>query len=200
MDPINHNSDVEPWLSSALIEYANAEPRAGLEDRILANLQAQRRRITQRQRWWWAEAGAVATAAVIALSVWLGQNNRAQTPGGPSIAARPSAGAEPRPLLSPDVPSRGCAVTRLFPVQPRRRSSARHPAAEPRAVDSKLDKFPAPAPLSDQEELLARYVEEFPQRAALIARAQTELQQRTELEMAAPWPINADLNHHEQQQ
>jgi hypothetical protein len=61
-----------------------------------------------------------------------------------------------------------------------------------------LEQFPTPTPLSDQEKLLARYVQEFPQRAALIARAQTQLRKRDEFEMAAPWPKNTDSNGSEQ--
>jgi hypothetical protein len=198
MDPMNHNNNVEPWLESALGQYASAEPRAGLEGRILANLQAERRRMTQRKRWWWASAGTVAAAAAIALAVWLGHNDRAHAPGGGTMTARRDAGAEPRPMVSPEVPpltspaqraTKDCVVTGLCPVHARRSHAA-----------PRLDQFPAPAPLSDQEKLLARYVQQFPQRAALIARAQTELQQRTELEMAAPWPNNADFNHQERQQ
>jgi hypothetical protein len=42
--------------------------------------------------------------------------------------------------------------------------------------------------LTDQEKMLALYVRDFPGKAALVARAQTELHKQDELEMAAPWP------------
>jgi hypothetical protein len=35
--------------------------------------------------------------------------------------------------------------------------------------------FPSPAPLSEQERMLAGYVQQFPQQAVLMARAQTKL-------------------------
>jgi hypothetical protein len=60
--------------------------------------------------------------------------------------------------------------------------------AEQLAQAPKMEQFPAPSPLTDQEKMLARYVRNFPERAALMARAQTELRKRDELEMAAPFP------------
>lgn len=42
------------------------------------------------------------------------------------------------------------------------------------ATGPKLDQFPSPQPLTEQELALARYVREFPQEADLIATAQVE--------------------------
>jgi hypothetical protein len=201
MDPTNHKNNVEAWLESALGQYAKAEPRAGLEGRILANLQTERRRIAERNRWWWTSVGTVAAVAAVALAVWLGHAPSTRTPNEAGHTATNDAGRETGPSVSPEVhpptqrATKACGATGLCPVQPRRSDGAKHQSATPR-----LDQFPAPAPLSDQEKLLARYVEQFPQRAALIARAQTDLRQQTELEMAATWPSNADFNHQEQQQ
>jgi len=47
----------------------------------------------------------------------------------------------------------------------------------------KLDQFPSPRPLSEQELALARYVNEFPQEAMLIARAQEEYEKEIQREM-----------------
>jgi Zn-dependent M16 (insulinase) family peptidase len=46
------------------------------------------------------------------------------------------------------------------------------------ASGPKLDRFPSPQPLSDQEKLLASYVADDPHHAVLIARAQAELEKR----------------------
>jgi hypothetical protein len=54
--------------------------------------------------------------------------------------------------------------------------------------------------MNEQEKMLARYVQEFPQRAALVARAQTELQNRDQREMSAPWPKNAESTRSDQQE
>jgi hypothetical protein len=210
MDPTNRKNDVDEWLDSALGQYSNAQPRAGLESRILANLQAERRRLAERKRWWWASAGTMAAAAAIALAVWLGHTSNRHSPNEPSLTAKHDAQSVPRTQVSPEVhpitpptqyeDEKDCVVMGLFPVEARRSPAHRHQATEVRSDEPRLAQFPAPAPLSDQEKLLARYVEQFPQRAALIARAQTDLRQQTELEMAAPWPRNADFNHQEQQQ
>jgi hypothetical protein len=42
----------------------------------------------------------------------------------------------------------------------------------------KSEQFPSPQPLSEQEKLLASYVERFPEHAVLVARAQAQLEQR----------------------
>jgi len=39
----------------------------------------------------------------------------------------------------------------------------------------KLDQFPSPQPLSDQERILASYVMNYPEQAALVARARAEI-------------------------
>jgi hypothetical protein len=58
----------------------------------------------------------------------------------------------------------------------------------------KLDQFPSPHPLSEQEELLQRYVAENPERAVLVARARMEVQERDLEEMKAlPGDRPADL-------
>ncbi len=50
------------------------------------------------------------------------------------------------------------------------------PRATPAVVASgpKLDQFPSPRPLSEQEKILASYVTKYPKHAALIAQARAE--------------------------
>jgi hypothetical protein len=198
MDPNNTKKDIDQWLDAALGQYGKAEPRAGLETRILANLRAETDRAASKRRWW-AAAGMVAATAAIAAVIWLGRGDRVRTPAGAgTTTARRDAGSGDRPSQDPTV--------RPVPQQlleQGARNAIRRPPTRPRPPEvthvAKAEQFPTPAPLSDQEKLLVRYVQEFPQRAALIARAQTELRKRTELEMAAPWP-NADANAFEQQE
>ena len=42
------------------------------------------------------------------------------------------------------------------------------------ADNPKLDQFPSPQPLSEQEKILESYVANYPEHAALIARARAE--------------------------
>jgi hypothetical protein len=206
MDPIERKRDVDQWLEAALSQYGKAEPRTGLKSRVLASLQAERNRVASTRRWWWG--AALAAVAAIVAAVWLGLGERARTPAGAdSVAIRHDDGAGDHPTI--DRPAIDRPATHPVP-----RSSAeqlarrvwRRPPSQPTpytpevAYAARLERFPAPTPLSDQEKLLARYVQQFPQRAALIARAQTDLRERNELEMAAPWPKKADSNSLEQQQ
>jgi hypothetical protein len=55
----------------------------------------------------------------------------------------------------------------------------------PISVEPRLEQFPSPAPLSEQEEMLVRYIRERPHEAALIARAQAELLKQ-DLQQFAP--------------
>ena len=51
------------------------------------------------------------------------------------------------------------------------------------AAEARLDRFPSPQPLSEQELALARYVSEFPQEATLVARTQAEFENEIQQKM-----------------
>jgi hypothetical protein len=48
------------------------------------------------------------------------------------------------------------------------------------AATPKLDQFPSPRPLSEQEQILMSYVARYPENAALVAQAQAEEREREE--------------------
>jgi hypothetical protein len=181
----NKEREVEQWLDAALGQYGTIEPRAGLESRVLANLQAERSRRAEQRRWWWT-VGTVAVAAAIVAAVWVGESGSRKVP--PITAKTPTTHREETGTPREPAPR--------LPVADQAREVPRHPRADQtiRQVAAlkppKLEQFPTPSPLSAQEEMLARYVQEFPQRATLMARAQTELRKQDEREMAAPWPTN----------
>lgn len=79
------NSFEERWLEETLSRYSAAEPRVGLETRILVNLQAQA--ASRQRRWGYAFAGAagVVLAIVAMTNLWT-----KKTTGSASIAARPA--------------------------------------------------------------------------------------------------------------
>ena len=180
MDPNRTERDVDQWLESALSQYGKAEPRAGLESRVLANLQAERNRIASRRRWWWAAGSAAALAAIVA-GVWVGEAGRGRNPGS-------TAGTS--------TTTRREAVRRLIPPEPA--PQVAHPAREVaqrrpanRAVRDlavartpKLAQFPSPQPLSEQEQVLVSYVANYPESAALVAQARAEALQRDREEEA----------------
>jgi len=114
---------LDAWLDDALARYSAAEPRPGLERRVLESLGAQTRRTPR--RWWkaWAPALATAAAAAIVVVVVLSrspevpvvaQNTTAQPPATASGQAsgtepmgttKESAGAVPAGRPSPREPS-----------------------------------------------------------------------------------------------
>jgi hypothetical protein len=189
MDPIERerDRDVEgglddQWLESALIQFGKAEPRVGLENRLLANLRADRAQAYLRRRWWRA-LGMVASLAAILVAVRVEERDREWKPGSRSQAETSTTNrAEARELVQP----------RPIPqiVHPAREVVLRRPAHRPTrdlavASTPKLAQFPSPQPLSEQERILASYVAKYPEHAALVAQARAEaLQQDSEEEAA----------------
>ena len=171
------NNLPEKLLDGVLKQYSNVEPRTGLEARLLANIRIERERIGDRRWSWIAALAATAVAAVLGAIMFLIRKPDVRpqavaihaTPG--SIAKDATA-ATMKPLFA-DGQSRSFSRRRVRPIGP---------AIVPVDDSPKLEQFPSPRPLSEQEELLARYVAERPQEARLVAHAQAELLQRDLLE------------------
>jgi len=197
--------DVDRWLDDGLAQYAKAEPRVGLEGRVLARLAGAREESRRTLRWSaWTFGAAFAMALAL---LWLGGLDRRPVPQAPVAKVAAQAG---RPISTDDRSSADAgaheAAKHVFVAGrgesahgevERNRFGGQRPAQEDVAgtedasVGPKLDQFPSPSPLTDQERMLVRYVQDFPQKAQLMARAQTELRKQDELEMAAPWPAKA---------
>ena len=187
MDPIERerDRDVEgglddQWLESALIQFGKAEPRVGLENRLLANLRAERAQAYLRRRWWRA-LGMVASLAAILVAVRVEERDRERKPES-TAATSTTNRAEARELVQP----------RPIPqiVHPAREVVLRRPAHRPTrdlavASTPKLAQFPSPQPLSEQERILASYVAKYPEHAALVAQARAEALQQDREEEAA---------------
>jgi hypothetical protein len=166
-------------LDAALAKYASAKPRPGLEDRIFANVRANTV-LTAHYAWWhWGLAAALA-ATLLAVAISL----RSPKPH-PSDAHR-TAPVQPSPLtiearkLNPDAGL----------IQPQNlihiaKNSAMPIRRKPRVPKNpKLDQFPSPHPLSEQEKMLALYVAQFNDQAVIVARVRTQaLQLEREKEM-----------------
>jgi hypothetical protein len=190
---------LDPVLDAALAKYAAVEPRAGLEDRVLAHLQAERERVPVRAWWRWSIAGALAVAVVAALALAWRSGNPSGNPSHPAVANHSPA---PAPVAKAQVAangeSRGVRTSVATPV----RKSAGHREYLPAAIAAapRLDQFPSPQPLSEQEKMLQSYVAQYPDRAVLIARARTEALRLDIEEMKAfsssdPSADFEDLNH-----
>lgn len=168
----------ERELDAALVRYGAVEPRAGLEGRVLANLCAERERRVVVRRWLWpAVAGlALATAIVVLAFVW---SPRSVAPG-PVAQEKPNAavGAEKAPVtIKKNVVAEATRVAR--PVKRIVEAPVRYATATSEKAP-KLDQFPSPEPLSEQERLLMRYANADPD-ALLFAQARAdELQKELE--------------------
>ena len=146
---------IDEWLDKGLAEYGNVEPRAGLENRILANLSAEQNLRADRCRWWWP-LSTVSVTIVVVISVWLGnrqieptENNTARMQSFQRAVEKPTeTGTRSR---SGKLAKRSVAgdVDSHFN---RRKTGNR----------SKPDQFPSARPLSDQVQLLLGYVNETP--------------------------------------
>lgn len=170
-------------LNATLAKYAAVEPRRGLEDRVLANLRAEREHITDRSPSRWSIVPiALAIVAVIIVAVALPW--RSDRPRDSMTANHASTGT-PNARSGPSLAANGRANSASPPVPAptvRRVTHRVHPTTVA-ATPFKLDQFPSPQPLTEQELALAHYVTQFPQDATLIAQAQEqfekEIQQAT---------------------
>jgi hypothetical protein len=190
-------------IDAALAKYA-AEPRAGLEERLLAHLRAQRKGSPSMA--WWPWAGVAAAAILIAtFLLWKLEPPRherivrrqptLQQGTQPQIAAHPALPKIGQPAAPVSVRRSRRHIARETPVRSsepnvtRRHESVRLAAtrvAQPRevgAANPKLDQFPSPQPLSAEEIALVEYVRNFPEEAQLVAQAQEEFAIETEKEM-----------------
>lgn len=166
--------ELESVLDAALGRYTAVEPRAGLEQRVLANLRAERIRVAEHAWWRWRWAGALATIVAVAVALaW-----KSGKPSPPLVANSASVTIKSPVTVGTHVASvdgdaprpHGHSV-RYTPRRPLQAQSAA--AAIPR-----LDVFPSPQPLSEQEKIMASYLAEYPEHAALIARARMDALRR----------------------
>jgi hypothetical protein len=187
MEPRKHKLD--QWLDQALTDYGHAEPRTGLEIRVLANLAAEKAGTTTRTIWPWAFASVAVTLTVfVAFWSWLStQKPRTSTnPANNNTVLQqkePTIETFASPLHSVTAGS-GVQVSAPAAVKRgKRQQLAKAPEIE---KAPRLSQFPAVRELSTQEQLLARYAQEFPKQALEVAQAQAAAErERISAELAA---------------
>lgn len=166
---------LDDQLDAALAKYAAVEPRTGLEERILANLKSQERSSSPAA--WWRWAAVVAAALIVtSLVLWVEKHNAQQ------IVRRPTTSSEQalHQTIAQSAPPN--STRRVHPVKAHKRSFTQ---PTPATAELKLERFPSPRPLSEEELALVRYVQSFPKEATLIAQAQEEFELQTQKEMNA---------------
>ncbi|HVN21454.1 MAG TPA: hypothetical protein VMU05_21895 [Dongiaceae bacterium] len=167
---------LDRMLDAALTKYASVEPRAGLEERILANLRGAD--VPVRETAWrmWGFAATVAILLVIGMLGW-----RWSRPAHPPIAHH-SSPAPHTPAVPESATREENARTEKKPARHRVVPRSQHEIV---AAEPKLDVFPSPLPLTTEEVALAQYVRDFPKEAQLVAQAQEDFDRETQKEMNA---------------
>jgi hypothetical protein len=167
---MKERQEIDRWLDEALRDYADVHPRPGLENRTLSRLTAEAPAPGRSINWWALAVGLAVLGSFVV--VWL----------------RPALEPVPAPKMrwTAQVPT----PSQIQPVSLPRAAELSHRVAARvrRAMPAKRERFPSPSPLSEQEKMLARFVRDFPQRAAMVAQLQTELYKQDRKEMARPWP------------
>jgi hypothetical protein len=160
----NKQMQIDEVLDSLLANYSSVEPRPGLETRILANLRDAEEKDTA-HGWWnfkWLWAGAVA-AAIIVAAVLIGGRHRIE-PTHVIVKTSPSV---PQQEIQPHAPIAPKEMVRIYRRKPR---ATKQPQNAALALSQRPAVFPTPTPLSEQEQLLLRYMTATP-REELIAQS-----------------------------
>jgi hypothetical protein len=145
-------------LDSLLAGYSDAEPRPGMETRIVAHLRAQESANPKTLLGWiWATAGIGALAIVLVGIYFL---RLPDLPQPPSI----------RVATAPSFPA--VASTHIA-IHPARTVSRARQETVAVVTDVRQEVFPTPAPLSPQEQLLLRYLAGTP-RHEVVAQSRAD--------------------------
>lgn len=171
---------LDTWLDVALEQYVNAEPTPGLERRILANtkLGTQRSHTKRGSLLAWRCAFGGATLAACLVAVWWHGDRIHRRPELPAVVVR----------VTPPVAT---AVGGLKPPPRYRRAdsagqryrTSRSQNMRAAAQERRLQQFPSPRRLSEQEQLLLICVQSRRDAAIFMAQAQTEFRERGQQEI-----------------
>ncbi len=157
---------IDDMLDSLLANYSSAEPRVGLETRILTNLRAAEEK-KESQGWWnfkWLWAGAVA-AVIIVAAVLISGRHRVEPPTHVIVKTSP---AVPQPEIQPHAPVKNNETAGIHHRKPSTVPTRRQNATL--ALNERPAVFPTPTPLSEQEKLLLSYLAGTP-REEMIAQS-----------------------------
>lgn len=156
---------LDDMLDSLLANYSSAEPRPGLETRILANLREAEEK-EEPQGWWnfkWIWAGMV-TAVIIVAVVLISGRHRVEPPTHVIVKTSP---AIPQPEIRSHAPAVRNETVR---IHPRKSLAPTRPQNAALALNERPAVFPTPTPLSEQEKLLLSYLAGTP-REEVVAQS-----------------------------
>jgi hypothetical protein len=163
---LEKEKQMDEVLDSLLANYSSAEPRPGLETRILANLRDAPGREALRGPWnfRWLWAGTAVVAAIVVALVLIGRGGYAPQPPNAVVQAR-------QPVSSqPEIQSVGPETANTIPASHRKKLAPTHHQDVNLALSQRPSVFPTPTPLSEQERLLLSYYSRTP-REEMIAQS-----------------------------
>jgi len=167
-------------LDSLLSQYASAEPRPGLETRVLAQIAHSRRdndaRVT---RWHWLVAGGALVASAVALGIVLMVFRTGQRPH--SLPQTVHNGHTQQLSVAPKSALESSSVATKRPV-PKQKRTLMQAAKQDAILTERPAVFPTPVPLSQQERLMFTYMANTP-RQEVVSQITTDDQK----EAAAFW-------------
>jgi hypothetical protein len=164
----------DDMLDSLLANYSSAEPRLGLETRILANLREAEKKAPQ--GWWnfkWIWAGVV-MGAIIVTAVLISGRHSIAPPANVIVRTNQPA---PQPQIQPHAPVNPQATAR---VRRRKPSTPTLPQNAALAVSQRPTNFPTPAPLSEQERMMFAYLANTPKEIVIAQIPRNDDQQESE--------------------
>lgn len=168
---------VDELLDSALAHYAQAEPRPGLEARLLARLRSEPEPAVFGWRW----LPMAAAAAVVVAAVLYFAGGRESRP--------PEVAAQPQPTVAPPVSVPPTARGAQAPSAPLvSRARAKHPSAPrspAKAAPPRREQFFRPSALSEQEAALMRFVSQTPPDELRVLARQSRAEPIPELRVDA---------------
>ena len=178
---------LDDQLDAALAKYAAAEPRAGLEARILANLRAQQSVPSRMLSWRWA---VTLTTALLIMTVliWRAERHRL-----PNVVRQANPEHQTQPPVAKNTQAENDSSRTVSISSVRRKRHTQRTRAE---APPKLDQFPSPRPLTEQEKLLAEYVNQFQEEAVVVARARAEVLRQDLEQMQRGSEVNDDRVEH----
>jgi hypothetical protein len=164
----DHDKDkyLDELLDLALTTYSSAEPRPGLETRILAKVRdVENKAASPWRNWRWLWAGAAAALAIVLIVLFSGRHSAIPGPPG-NVVQKNQPAAQPSPEVASMPPHNSGNAG--IPLSKKRVP----PHAERVALNigPRQPIFPAPTPLSEQEKLLLSYYARTP-REELIAQS-----------------------------
>jgi hypothetical protein len=187
----SHPDDLDLMLDVALAQYRAVEPRAGLEERVLANLRAHEQEPASKHWFTWPALAVVAALALIAATVVL--MSRSEQPTRQVAHKQIQSGPAARASMSLNAASDNSSRARVLAGKSRSTRSATIQSGKVEALP-KLDQFPSPQPLTEQEQILAMYVSRFHKQAILLAEVRAAEIRNEQAEDAKKWRAISDGN------